>query len=140
MNNSSDGAPGKLTRLVQQYSDTVVRIVAEAKKPGFSEADWAPLAEFVAVDEFERVGPYRDPMDWNGYLKMMTRWAGMSGFEATVRRVTEVGRLVFYDIEERQLRPEGMLIKNTMNVFEFNEGGKLRRLDVFQQCETHGRP
>ena len=39
-----------------EYGLVTKRLVDEAKKPGFSVESWAPLAELVATDEFERVG------------------------------------------------------------------------------------
>ena len=44
------------------------RLVDEAKKPGFSVDSWAPLAELVAVDEFERVGAFKETMKWPDYV------------------------------------------------------------------------
>jgi hypothetical protein len=64
-----------------------------------SAADWAPLAEFVAVEGFERVGTFLEVQDWPQYVAMLTRWASsVDRFETTEHRVTEVGNLVFFEI------------------------------------------
>jgi hypothetical protein len=48
-----------LSRKVLDYSLIMKRLVDRAKQPGFSAESWAPLAELVAVDEFERVGNFQ---------------------------------------------------------------------------------
>lgn len=46
--------PGPLTRAVLDYTETMARLVPAVN----GATDWAPLDEFVAVDEFERVGTF----------------------------------------------------------------------------------
>jgi hypothetical protein len=46
---------GALSRRVLDFEAALKHLVQAARKPGFTSADWAPLAEFAAVDEFERV-------------------------------------------------------------------------------------
>ena len=62
-------------------------LVPAAKDP----ADWAPLADFVAVEEFERVGTFLEVQNWRQYTEMLTQWASATAtFETTVRRVSEL--------------------------------------------------
>jgi hypothetical protein len=96
--------------------------------------DWAPLAEFVAVDEFERVGTFLEVQDWQQYTQMLTGWArATSRFETSVRRVSELPGLVYFEIEERHFRGDDMNVVNSLTVFEFNPAGKIRRLNVYLQ-------
>ena len=121
---------GPLTRKVLEYEQTMKRLVPNLKAP----AEWAPLAEFVAVDEFERIGTFLEVQSWQQYTEMITRWASVTErFETTVRRISEVGRLVYYEIEERHFRPGAVHVVNSMTVFEFNSDGKICHLDVFLQ-------
>jgi hypothetical protein len=65
-------------------------------------SDRAPLAEFVAVDCFERVGTFLEVQDWRQYAEMLTQWASsIDSFETTVRRISELNHLVYYEIEGR---------------------------------------
>ena len=106
------------------------RLVAEAGDP----ADWTPLAEFVAVDDFERVGTFLEVQNWNQYTEMLTRWASATeSFETTVRRISEFGSLVYYEIEERHFRGDNVNVINSMTVFEFDSHDKIRRLNVYLQ-------
>ncbi len=122
--------PGPLTRAVLDYTETMARLVPAVN----GASDWAPLAEFVAVDEFERVGTFMEVQDWQQYTEMLTKWASATDrFETTVRRVSELPGLVYFEIEERHFRGDAAHVVNSLTVFEFNEDGKIRHLDVYLQ-------
>ena len=48
------------SRIVLEYALTTKRLVDTAKQPGFTAASWAPLAELVDVDGFERIGNFKE--------------------------------------------------------------------------------
>jgi hypothetical protein len=121
---------GPLTRKVLDYTQTMKRLVPAITAP----ADWAPLAKFVAVDEFERVGTFLEVQDWQQYTEMLTHWASATEtFETTVRRISELPGLVYFEIEERHFRGGNVNVVNSMTVFEFDEDGRIRHLDVYLQ-------
>jgi hypothetical protein len=125
-----DESSGPLTRRVLDYDEAMRRLVPEAKDP----ADFAPLSEFVATDDFERVGTFLEVQDWAQYTEMLTKWASATdSFETTVRRVSELPGLVFYEIEERHTRGDHVHVVNSMTVFQFDDDGKIRHLDVYLQ-------
>ena len=59
---------GPLTRRSSTTREAMQRLVPDIGTP----ADWAPLAAFVAVDEFERVGTFLEVQDWQQYTEMLT--------------------------------------------------------------------
>jgi hypothetical protein len=121
---------GPLTRKVLDYEQAMKRLVPTIEAP----ADWAPLAEFVAVDTFERVGTFLEVQNWQQYTEMLTHWASATEtFETTVRRISELPGLVYFEIEERHFRGGNVHVVNSMTVFEFDEDGKIRHLDVYLQ-------
>ena len=121
---------GPLTRKVLDYEQAMKRLVPTIEAP----ADWAPLAEFVAVDTFERVGTFLEVQNWQQYTEMLTHWASATEtFETTVRRISELPGLVYFEIEERHFRGADVHVVNSMTVFEFDEDGKIRHLDVYLQ-------
>ena len=121
---------GPLTRKVLDYEQAMKRLVPTIEAP----ADWAPLAEFVAVDTFERVGTFLEVQNWQQYTEMLTQWASATEtFETTVRRISELPGLVYFEIEERHFRGGDVHVVNSMTVFEFDEDGKIRHLDVYLQ-------
>ena len=123
-----------LAQQVLDFEATVKRLVKAAKDPGFTAAGWAPLAEFVAVREFERVGTWMEVMNWQQYTEFMTQWARSSlGFDTVLRRISELPGLVYLELEERHTRPGGVAVVNSLSVYEFNADGKIKHLDVYLQ-------
>ncbi len=121
---------GPLTRKVLEYEHTMKRLVPDVK----AAADWTPLAEFVAVDEFARTGTFLEVQNWQQYTEMLTQWASATeDFQTTVRRISESHALVYFEIEERHFRGGNVNVVNSMTVFEFNSGGKICHLDVYLQ-------
>jgi hypothetical protein len=121
---------GPLTRKVFEFERTMKRLVPATQ----AAAHWAPLAEFVAVDEFERVGTFLEVQNWQQYTEMLTQWASATDkFETTVRRITELRGLVYYEIEERHFRRGNVHVVNSMTVFDFDAHGKIRHLNVYLQ-------
>jgi len=131
--NTNTGDDSPLSDKVLEYDRIVRRLVPEAKEREFGSADWAPLADLVAVDEFVRVGIWREVMDWHEYTEFLTRFATSKGFDSNLRRISELPGLVYFEIEERHIKGETVNLVNSMNVFEFNEEGKIRHLDVYVQ-------
>lgn len=131
-----DEAAGRhsgLSRKVLDYSVTMKRLVDEAKQPGFSEASWAPLAAFVDTRAFERVGNFLEVMSWDQYVAFLTRWAIGSEWEGSFKRITEHDNTVLLELEERSRVGEHTSVINSTSVYEFNDAGKLRHLDIYLQ-------
>lgn len=96
--------------------------------------DWSPLEEYVDVDAFRRVGTFCEVQDWAQYIQMLAKWASATdSFETTVRRINEIGDLVYYEIEERHHRGGGVDVVNSMTVFHFDDDCRIRHLDVYLQ-------
>ena len=122
--------PGPLTQVVLDYVRTMEGLVSTAT----SLDDWAPLTEFVAVDDFERVGTFLEVQDWKQYVEMLSKWGSATGsFETTVRRISELPGLVYYEVEERHFRGDDVHVVNSMTVFAFDDARKIRHLDVYLQ-------
>jgi hypothetical protein len=121
------------SRTVLEYSMITKRLVDEAKKPGFSVDSWPPLAELVAVDEFERVGAFKEVMNWNDYVTFLTNWAMSSEWECSFRRITEASGVVFLELEERSRVGDFSNAVNSMSVYEFTNAGKIRHIDLYLQ-------
>lgn len=124
-----------LSRKVLQYSERFLQIVNKIKKPGFSEADWAPLEELVDLQNFQRVGVFLtarvEVSNWKQYKGFITEYGGNTSWEGTLRRITEVPGLVYLELEERNSRNSVTDIANTVTIYKFNEAGKLSNLDVY---------
>ncbi|MFJ3776249.1 hypothetical protein ACIPX0_31605 [Streptomyces sp. NPDC090075] len=127
-------AYGPLSQRVLDFERIVRQLVGTARESGITTADWAPLAEFVDVDRFERVGTWMEVMDWRQYTEFMTKWASQSlGFDTTVRRVSELPGLVYFEIEERHARPDTIAVVNSLSVYAFDAEAKIHHLNVYLQ-------
>lgn len=127
-----------LARKVLDYSLIMKRLVDGAKQPGFSVQSWAPLAELVATGEFERVGNFKEVMNWNEYVGFLTNWAVSSEWECSFKRITESGGVVFLELEERSNTAGFGSVVNSVSVYEFNEAGKIRHIDIYLQMALPG--
>jgi hypothetical protein len=105
------------------------------KRPGFSDADWAPLENLVDMDHFRRVGVFLtervEVSNWQQYKQFITQYGGNTSWEGTLRRITEVPGLVFLELEERNTRAGATDVANTVTIYKFNPAGKLCNLDVY---------
>ena len=123
------------SRKVLQYSEQFLRLINKIKRPGFSLADWAPLEELVDVKNFRRLGIFLtntvEVSNWQQYKELITQYGGMTSWEGTLRRITETPELVFLELEERNTREGVTDIANTVTIYEFNQAGKLLKLDVY---------
>lgn len=122
-----------LSHTVLQYTQTTKRLADSAKQPGFSVDDWAPLAQLVAVDEFKRVGNFKEVMNWTDYVSFLTNWAAHSEWEASFKGITEADGRVFLELEERSTIGDFHSVVNSMSVYEFTAAGKIRHIDLYLQ-------
>ena len=124
-----------LSRKVLEYCENFRSLVGRMKQPGFSEAEWAKVEELVDVANFRRVGVFltqrAEFSDWQQYKKLITEYGGMTSWEGTLRRITEVPNLVFLELEERNSRAGVTDVSNTVTIYEFDDAGKLRKLDAY---------
>ena len=127
---------GPLSRMV----DAFVSAQGAALAKGISSPDdWAPVAEFVDVASFKRVGAYLEVLDWPAYTQFLTSWAGGgTRFEFTEFHRSEIGGAVFQEIEERHHRGDQFIRKNVIAVYRFTPDGKIRHLDIYEQAKDSG--
>ena len=126
--------PGPLTNIVLKYCEMIQsRAVGDG-----SEIDWEPLKAVVAADEFKRVGAYLEEMTWKEYIDFLTEWAGTTRFEADMFYLTEVGRTVFQEIEERHYHGDDFIRKNVIAVYRFTDDDKISHLDIYEQARDSG--
>jgi hypothetical protein len=127
---------GPLTQRVLAYERVMKALVPHVERP----TDWGPLEEFIAVEEFERIGVFLEVQNWTEYAEMLTHWASLvDSFETTVRRISELPGLVYYEIEERHRRGDAVNRVNSLTVFTFGEDAKVRHLDVYLQQSQPAR-
>ena len=124
-----------LSQKVLEYSEAFTSVVNRLKEPDFSDADWEPLEKLVDVENYERQGVFlgdkAEIIGWEKYKYYITEYGGGTSWEGTLRRITEVPNLVVLELEERNTRGGVTDVSNTVTIYEFNDEGKLRHLDVY---------
>ena len=128
---------GNLTDSVR----TLVRIMKELVDRGVAHsdvtaADWTALDSVVETAGFERIGPFHDIVDWNGYVEILTAWVNQSeGWDPVVRRISEAPDAVFMQCEEMISKEGSVFPFYSLSMYEFNDVGKIRRISVYMQKE-----
>ncbi len=110
-------------------------LVDAAKEPGFSVDSWGPLAELIATDDFVRIGPFKEVMNWVEYTEFLTNWAKSSDWDCSFKRVTEAGDVAFLELEERSRIGDFSSVVNTASVYEFNADNRITYIAVYLQME-----
>jgi hypothetical protein len=128
---------GPMTKIVNDFCARQSEVMVRGVR---SPLDWEPVAEFVDVDRFKRVGAYMEEMNWREYREFLTGWvSGGTRFEMTVFHITEIGNAVFQEIEERHFRGSEVVRKNVIAVYRFNDRHKIIRLDIYEQARDSGQ-
>lgn len=87
------------------------------------------------MDEFERIGNFKEVMNWEQYTDFLTNWATASEWDGLFKRVSEVGGVVFLELEERTKMGDFESVVNSVSVYEFTADDKIRHIDVYLQME-----
>lgn len=131
---SSDSYTG-LSRKVLQYSENFKRIADKIRQGTISDADWAPMDALVDTQNFRRQGVFLtdtvETSTWQQYQGIINQYGGITVWEGTLRRITEVPELVFLELEERNTRDGVTDVSNTVTIYKFNDVDKLIKLDVY---------
>jgi hypothetical protein len=127
---------GPLTKTVRDFTGAQGAAMAKGIE---TEADWEPVAAFIDVANFKRVGAYLEELDWTAYKAFLTGWAaGGTQFTFDELHITEAGDAVFQEIVEHHHRDGQYIRKNVIAVYRFTPEGKIRHLDIYEQARDSG--
>ena len=127
------GSYDGLSRKVLDYSMAMKAFVDAGKEPGFSVDSIKPLETYVAVEDFVRIGNFKEVMNWRDYAGFLVGWAPTAQWECSFKRITQAGSTVFLELEERSRMGDFTSTVNSMSVYEFNAAGLLYHLDIYLQ-------
>lgn len=116
------------------------RLVRQAKQPGFSTNAWNELAELHAVDEFQRIAANREARGWDEDVRLRHQFALVADFSYQIRRIADVGKVVFVDMIETLVTKDDSFSINTLGVVEFNGAGKIVKNTTYQQWDPQRVP
>jgi len=99
----------------------------------YSPDEWLGLKQFV-TDDFERIGNFKEVMTFKDMVGFLQAWAPTQHWEGSFKRVSEYDNVVFLELEERVGEGEEQTAVNSVTVYEFDDAGKIRHLDVYLQA------
>jgi limonene-1,2-epoxide hydrolase len=126
---------GPLAQRVMKFTEMMEQVATGSGQT----IDWGPFSELVATDDFVRVGAYMEVLNWKQFTDFIQEWAGATRFETTIFRVTEIGNVVFQEIEERHYKGDDFIRKNIIAVWEFDDSQRIRHLDIYEQAKDSGQ-
>ncbi|MCJ8156571.1 hypothetical protein [Sphingomonas sp. LaA6.9] len=126
------------SRKAFEYGMCQMRIAERAKGPDYSEDEWNALDEFVDKENFERIGNFKEVMTYDDMKAFLKKWCLTSHWEGSFKRIHEQDNVVILELEERNTHEGVTTIVNSVSVYEFNDEGKLRHLDVYLQMPPMG--
>lgn len=129
-------AHGPNSRRTLDYSYTMKGILDDAKQPGFSDEQWAPLGALIDTDRFKRIGNFMEVVTWEQYVPLLTAWASATGWTFEVRRITEGADYAIVEMHEYAEYPDRNEAYNSVSVYQFGEDGKIVHLDIYLQLKA----
>lgn len=129
---------GPYTERVKQLVAVMQANVGKGKSgEQVTPEDWEPLEALIDVENFERIGPFHDAVDWQGYLSILNQWVNHAeGWEPVVKRVTETPGLVFVQCEEMITNGDRVDPFYSLSLYDFDDDMKIRRIQVYMQMES----
>lgn len=110
------------------FGDRMAAIVNGESDLSFEEA----LGPLVDPTRFRRRGNERTEWDWPAYIAMLGQWNQADGkYEKTLHRASEVGDVVYLDLDERSTHHDGTVSSlRSISIYEFDENDKIVGVDV----------
>lgn len=100
--------------------------------PDYSPDEWLGLKQFC-TDDFQRIGTFKEEMTFDDMVRFLQAWSPTAHWEGSFKRVTEFDNVVWLELEERVDKHEPV---NSVSVYEFDDAGKIRHLDVYLQAAS----
>lgn len=109
------------------YGDKLAAIVNRQTDEGFDA-----LLPMIDADRFRRRGNERTEMDWPAYRAMLEQWNQADGkYEKTLHRASEVGNVVYLDLDERSSLHDGTVSSlRSISIYEFDAADRIVGVDV----------
>ena len=110
-----------------EYGDIMAAIVN-----GESSDTFDALTPLVDPARFVRRGNERGEMDWPSYRAMLDQWAAHAGkYEKTLHRASEVGDVVYLDLDEVATAKDGTVgALRSISLYQFDAQDRIVSVDV----------
>lgn len=110
-----------------EYGDIMTGVVN-----GTSDQTFDDLRLLIDETRFVRRGNERGEMDWPSYRAMLDQWAAHSGkYEKTLCRASEVGDVVYLDLDEYPTAKDGTVNPlRSISLYQFDADDRIVSVDV----------
>ena len=117
------------------YGDKMAEIVN-----GTTQESWDALLPMIDAGRFIRRGNERTEMDWPAYRAMLDQWLAHAGkYEKTLHRASEVGNVVYLDLDERATAKDGTVgALRSISIYEFDDADRIVGVDVIMGFHQPG--
>lgn len=134
-NNANIGTQG---RSVLQLIEVMQELVAQGMhSSNVTAADWDRLEPVVAREDFLRIGPFHDALDWDGYTEMLSQWVNATeGWRPVIRELWEAPGAVFARCEEMLTQDGKEMPFYSLSSYRINRDEKIDRILVYMQQDT----
>lgn len=123
-------------RTAIEYGLFQKRLMDRSKQASdYSPDEWLGLKDFV-TDDFERIGNFKEVMTFDDMIRFLQAWSPTTHWEGSFKRVSECDNVVYLELEERVGTGADEVAVNSVSVFEFNDAGKIRHLDILLQAQA----
>jgi hypothetical protein len=97
-----------------------------------SDETWDSLLPMIDEKRFVRRGNERTDFDWRAYRILLDHWAaGGSKYEKFLHRASEVGNVVYLDLDERSTAKNGAVSSlRSISIYEFDEADRIVAIDI----------
>ncbi len=138
MNDAAPSSATTPTAKVLHLIHTMHGLVERGKTRGnVTDADWEVLGDIVEFEDFERIGPFHDALDWAGYCAMLTGWVNHTeGWDPVIKRTAEAPGTVFAQCEEMLTQGDEVVPFYSLSMYDFNAAGKIHRISVYMQQDA----
>lgn len=106
---------------------------ARTGAPDYSPEEWFGLKDFV-TDDFQRIGTFKEVMTLTDMVGFLQAWSPTTLWEGSFKRVSEHDNVVFLELEERIGEGTEQTAVNSISVYQFDDAGKIKHLDVYLQA------
>jgi hypothetical protein len=109
------------------YGDIMAGVVNRTSEDSFDA-----LLPLIDASRFVRRGNERTEMDWPTYRGLLDQWAAHSAsYEKRLHRASEVGNLVYLDLDEYPKARDGTMSPlRSISVYEFDDADRIVAVDV----------
>ena len=119
---------GPMSEVALKYSILMRDLLIEAKKKPMTEADWGPISDLIDTENFQPMGNFREMVNWQQYLGLITPWANEQHWDFIAKGYTEGEDYAIQELTEFADYPA---LIDSVSIYRFNKDLKIIGLEIY---------